>query len=399
MLEALKLLHVGGPLASNRIGSLSCSGGEASLMADLAMDTGLVFPPLEPGQRAALSEALGPKVALANPLDYHTYIWGDQPATTSCFSAMMQGDLAMGCAVLDFPREDRCDAGDWHKVVEAIADTQAATGKRMCILASLPETLPEAVADAAVARGIVPFAGMGEALAALDLGAWLGQSRAVPGPVLLPGDPVGARILTEAEAKAALAVHGVRVPGSGRALGAAEAAEVAAGIGFPVVLKGEGVAHKTEAGAVVLSLSDAVAVEAAAGQMQAASFLVEEMVTGAVAELLVGVVRDPAHGFVLTLGAGGTLTEILRDTVSMLVPSTRDDIRDALKKLRISPLLAGYRGAAAANLEAVVETVMAVQSFVEAEAARLEEIEINPLICTATAAIAADALITIGEDR
>jgi len=149
----------------------------------------------------------------------------------------------------------------------------------------------------------------------------------------------------------------------------------------------------------VLSLSDAVAVEAAAGQMQAASFLVEEMVTGAVAELLVGVVRDPAHGFVLTLGAGGTLTEILRDTVSMLVPSTRDDIRDALKKLRISPLLAGYRGAAAANLEAVVETVMAVQSFVEAEAARLEEIEINPLICTATAAIAADALITIGEDR
>lgn len=399
MLETLKLLHVGGPLVSNRIGSLSCSGGEASLMADLAVDTGLVFPPLEPGQRAALAEALGPKVALANPLDYHTYIWGDQPATTRCFSAMMQGDLAMGCAVLDFPREDRCDASDWHKVVEAIADTQAETGKRMCILASLPETLPEEVADRAVARGIVPFSGMGEALAALDLGAWLGQVREVPEPVLLPGDPVGARTLTEAQAKAALAAHGVRVPGSGRAMGASEAAEIAAGLGFPVVLKGEGVAHKTEAGAVVLNLADEGAVEAAASRMQAASFLVEEMVTGTVVELLVGVVRDPAHGFVLTLGAGGTLTEILRDTVSMLVPSTRDDIRGALKKLKISPLLAGYRGAAAANLEAVLDAVMAVQSFVEAEAARLEEIEINPLICTPSEAVAADALITIGEDR
>jgi succinyl-CoA synthetase beta subunit len=159
------------------------------------------------------------------------------------------------------------------------------------------------------------------------------------------------------------------------------------------------VAHKTEAGAVVLNLPNKAAVEAAAAGMQASSFLVEEMVTGMVAELLVGVVRDPAHGFVLTFGAGGTLTEILRDTVSMLVPSTRDDIRGALKKLKISPLLAGYRGAAAANLEAVLDAVMAVQSFVEAEAARLEEIEINPLICTPSEAVAADALITIGEDR
>ena len=166
-----------------------------------------------------------------------------------------------------------------------------------------------------------------------------------------------------------------------------------------MVLKGEGVAHKTEAGAVVLNLADAAAVEAAASRMQAASFLVEEMVTGTVAELLVGVVRDPAHGFVLTLGAGGTLTEILRDTVSMLVPSSRDDIHGALKNLKISPLLAGYRGAAPANVEAVVDAVMAVQAFVEAEAARLEEIESNPRICTATAALAADALITIGEDR
>ncbi len=398
MLETLKILHAGGPLASHRIASMSCSGGEASLMADLALQTRLEFPVLDPGQRTALAEALGPKVALANPLDYHTYIWGDADATTRCFSAMMQGDLAMSCAVLDFPRPDRCDGTDWHKVVTAAAAAQAAVGQRMALLASIAETMPEAVADAAMAQGIVPLCGMGEALAAMDLAAWLGEAREVPEPVLLPGQPVGARVLSEADAKARLAQVGVRVPRAIRAQGAHEAGEAAETVGFPVVLKGEGIAHKTEAGAVVLNLADAESVEAAARGMGAESFLVEEMVTGGLAELLVGVVRDPAHGFVLTVGAGGTLTEILRDSESMLVPSPREAVRTALDRLKIAPLLAGYRGAAAVNMEAVIDAVMAVQAFVSAEASRLVEVEINPLICTGTEAIAADALITIGEE-
>ncbi|WP_071673512.1 acetate--CoA ligase family protein [Nioella nitratireducens] len=397
MLETLKILHAGGPLASNRIASMSCSGGEASLMADLALDTGLVFPALQPEQAMALAEALGPKVALANPLDYHTYIWGDGPATASCFRAMMQGDLAMGCAVLDFPRPDRCDGTDWHKVVEAAVATQAATGKRMAVLGSIPETMPEAVADAAMAQGIVPFCGMGEALAAMDLAAWLGEAREDQGPVLMPGRPVAAQVLSEAEAKARLAAHGVRVPRAGRAASPEAAARVAQSIGFPVVLKGEGVAHKTEAGAIALNLRDAAAVGTAVRGMGAESVLVEEMVSGGLVELLVGVVRDPAHGFVLTLGAGGTLTEILKDTASLLLPASRGAVQEALSRLKIAPLLAGYRGAAAVNMAAVLDTVMAVQAFVTEEASWLEEVEINPLICTGAGAIAADALITIGE--
>jgi succinyl-CoA synthetase beta subunit len=127
--------------------------------------------------------------------------------------------------------------------------------------------------------------------------------------------------------------------------------------------------------------------------MPAASFLVEEMIAGSVAELLVGVVRDPAHGFVLTLGAGGILTELLGDTVSLLVPATEDEVAAALARLRIAPLLSGYRGKPAADLGAAVAGVMAVQAFVVEHAARIEEVEVNPLICTATRAVAADALI------
>jgi acyl-CoA synthetase (NDP forming) len=120
LLETLKLLHVHGPLKSARIASLSCSGGEASLMADLGLTHDVVFPDLTQTQSDALREALGPKVALANPLDYHTYIWGDSDAMTATFAAMMAGDLALGLVVLDFPREDRCDGAEWEKVIGSI---------------------------------------------------------------------------------------------------------------------------------------------------------------------------------------------------------------------------------------------------------------------------------------
>jgi len=111
------------------------------------------------------------------------------------------------------------------------------------------------------------------------------------------------------------------------------------------------------------------------------------------------VLRDPAHGFLLTLGAGGVLTEIIGDTVSVLIPAPREELRAALRSLRIAPVLAGYRGAPGADMEDVLDAVMAVQEFVKQEYSRLEEVEINPLICTPSGAVAADALITIGEDR
>ena len=190
-----------------------------------------------------------------------------------------------------------------------------------------------------------------------------------------------------------MAGHGLQVPESLRVTEPEAAGEAALKIGFPVVLKGEGLAHKTEAGAVKLNLRSQSEVEEAARAMPCDSFLVETMIGAAVAELLIGVVRDPAHGFVLTLGAGGVLTEILKDSASLLIPASKDEIFTALSSLKIAPLLGGYRGAAAADSDAIVAAVEAVQSFVTANADKLEEVEINPLLCTADNAIAADALI------
>jgi hypothetical protein len=127
--------------------------------------------------------------------------------------------------------------------------------------------------------------------------------------------------------------------------------------------------------------------------IQADSFLVERMIIGTVAELLIGVVRDPAHGFVLTIGAGGTLTELMQDTASLLIPASDTAVRDALLSLRIAPLLNGYRGGTQANVDAIVAAVRAVQDYAIANADMLSEIEINPLICGTNCATAADALL------
>ena len=146
-----------------------------------------------------------------------------------------------------------------------------------------------------------------------------------------------------------------------------------------------------------MNLTSAEAVADAAARMGGSDFLIEEMVSGAVAEILVGVIRDPAHGFVLTLGAGGVLTEIMADTTSLLLPATAQDIADALDRLRIAPLLAGYRGKPPAHHAALVAAILAVQDCAIAHMGGLVELEINPLIATPDRAVAVDALIRLGE--
>ena len=385
-LETLKLMHFGGPLKSGRLASISCSGGEASLAADTAHGRAVSFPPLNPRQAADLRAALGPKVALANPLDYHTYIWRDTAAMTRAFSAMTDPDIALTMLIVDYPHTD---PSDWTCATEAAISTAKGSGTRVAVVATLPELMPEETARYLAENGVMPMHGLSETIAAAEASA----SARLPAaePVLLPGGVREAETLLEAEAKAKLAGYGLRVP-AGKRSDRAGLAALAKALNAPLVLKGEGAAHKSEAGLVRLGLAPAEVPDAAAA-MPAESFLLEEMVPGAVSELLVGVTRDPAHGFCLTLGAGGTMTELLADTQTLLIPATRADVETALKRLRTWPLLAGFRGKPAADLPAVLAAVDAIQSYVVENATRVEEVEINPLLCTPTSAVAADALI------
>ena len=396
LLETLKLFHCHGRLSGARIASLSCSGGEASVMADTAAQYGLTFPPLTSEQTDTLSQHLSSLVNLANPLDYHTQIWRDKAAMTAVFAAMTGDDIDLTLVVLDFPRLDSCTADDWMIAIEAIEDAARQTGRPFGVVGSIVENLPEAIAKRLLGAGIVPLCDFGttcEAISAARIPNSQDHQPLLPAPSLATTTTT---TVTEGDAKLALAAYGMDVPKSNAGVGRADVVDRAEKIGFPVVLKGEGVAHKTEAGAVKLNLADAAQVRAAAQEMQASTFLVEEMITGTVAELLIGVVADPAHGFVLTLAAGGTLTEILEDGQSLLLPTTDADIRHALGQLRINPLLIGFRGGEPANIDVIVDAVLKLQNFVTDHADEIAEIEINPLICTKDRAIIADTLLVKG---
>jgi acyl-CoA synthetase (NDP forming) len=394
-LETLKLLHVHGKLSENRVASLSCSGGEASLVADAGLEKGIVFPSLSSGQAVQLKKTLGSHVNIANPLDYHTNIWRDFDALCAVFSTMTGPNIDITMIVLDFPDENKCDHTDWEITVDAVITAAANTGCRYAVVSSLPDTMPEVISKRLMHSGIVALSGIEEAFVAIRIAASKSVDKA---PILIPDIASGGASLSEWEAKQIVAHFGLQVPRALFAENQLEAKSKAETIGFPIVLKGHGIAHKTDCGAVALNLLNSDAVARKAHAMPTNKYLVEEMITGGVAELLIGIVHDAAHGFVLTLAAGGALTEVLQDRQSLLLPVTESEIDMALNHLKIAPVLNGYRGQPATDKKTIIESVMALQNFVIAHGDMIEEIEINPLLCTETSAIAVDVLIR-GETK
>ena len=101
---------------------MSCSGGEASIIADSAEKRKVYFPDLTTAQVAPLQAALGPLVAIANPLDYHTYSWGNREVMQATYSSMVSIGFDMNYLILDFPHPTRCDDWEWHIAVDAFEE-------------------------------------------------------------------------------------------------------------------------------------------------------------------------------------------------------------------------------------------------------------------------------------
>jgi hypothetical protein len=180
-----------------------------------------------------------------------------------------------------------------------------------------------------------------------------------------------------------------------------EGANVARLLGFPVTIKTSSVAlvHKTEAGGVVLNVRTLKDAKAATLRMAklAPEVLVERMVTGAVAELIIGLKSDPQFGAALVIGAGGIFTELLKDSVTLLLPTSEAEISRALQGLKVWKLVEGFRGKSG-DARAVVNAVLAVASFAGAHAGTIEELDVNPLLVLPKGAVAVDALIRMRKD-
>ena len=411
LLETLKLLHVHGPLAGSNIVSLSCSGGEALLMADTAADKDVRFRPFTEADIARIRPTVNPIVSISNPFDYHTFDWGKFDRLQTTFTEVLKSKFDLGLIVMDVPREDRCDSAEWKTGISAFIAAGKAAGARTGVLATLNECMPEAYAQELMAQGVVPLMGIDEALTAIELAAFIGRTEPLPpasGGRLPRGQSPGAikdHSLSEWEAKVALAGFGLVVPEGRLVANAAGARAAFAAIGGPVAVKAcsRTLLHKTEAGAVRLNLRTADEAAAALEAMAplADAFILERMVTDAVAELIVGVTRDAQLGPVLVVGTGGIFVELIADARTLLLPASAAEIEAVLRSLKAGKLLAGFRGRPKGDLAAAIAAVLAVARYAEANAASLIELDINPLLVRpeGLGAVAVDALIrSVGRE-
>ncbi len=396
-LETLKLLHTCGALEGNAISSMSCSGGEAGLIADMAEDTNINFRDISPKQTNILKDILGPIVTVANPLDYHTFIWGDEAKMAGVYTAVFEDGYDLNILIMDIPPKDRCDPSAWDSALRALKLAKQNTNANVAMLATLPENLSEELGDELIAQGIVPFHGMEEMVETVNAVINAGQiMRNDHAPSLLRVAQSDAfKVLDEANSKQELARYGLQFPQAQTASSIEEITTASEQLNFPVVLKGLGLAHKSEAGAVKLNLQNPSEVKfSAEGMTGVTGFLVEEMVQNSIAEILVGITRDATGLMMLTIGSGGVVTELLDDTTSLIIPATRQSIANAMSGLKLSKLLSGFRGKPPAKLETLLDAIEAIQNYC-LNSPELIELDINPLIALEDKAIAVDALIKL----
>ena len=401
--ETLKVFHSGGALAGRRVLIMGASGGDMAMTADLSRNLTLNFSAIPEDGAARLREILTERVTIANPLDFHTYIWFDRDALRALFTVALRCGFDAVGFVLDCPPEGKADTAAFITAIDEFIGASIGAPTRAALIASLPETMSAMVRERCLAAGVVPLQGQREALEALNLAGTIGEAWGTSGrlELLLPAGKSGPeRTLLEHEAKAVLAEYGVRIPRA-RAVSSRGVAAAAVELGFPVVVKvaSAGVQHKSDVGGVVLNVRTEAEAAAAAVALSALaeSFLVEEMVTDGVAEILVGAVVDAQFGLTLVVGAGGVLTELLQDSVSLLPPFTRQAIAAALQRLTVMKMLQGFRGTPPADIPALIDAIVAVGRYAEANLASLVELDVNPIIVrpAGSGAIAVDALIRL----
>jgi acyl-CoA synthetase (NDP forming) len=415
--ETLKVLHTGGPLPGRRVLVMGASGGDMAMTADASRDLRLEFSAIPEESVSQLREILTDKVHIANPFDFHTHVWFDRPALRSMFSVVQRAGFDAVGFMVDCPPAAKADPASYIAVVEEFIAAFPGAPTRGAVICSLPESLAAETREKCLEAGIVPLQGQRQALEALDLAAAVGEVWAsgrrveLRTPRLrnnltspLQGRIAKERTLAEHEGKAALAASGIGVPRS-KVVSPGDTAQAAEALGFPVVIKaiGAGLEHKSDVGGVVINVRTPADAKAAAERLSRLSriLLVEEMVTDGVAEILIGVTVDPQFGQILVIGAGGVLTELLRDTVSLLPPFTATAIESALKTLTVGRLLTGYRGRPPGDIAALVATALACTRYAQANVDNLLELDINPVIVrpAGLGAVAVDALIRLVEEH
>lgn len=390
-----------------RAGIITVSGGSGAWMADTLTAAGLIVPTLSEAMQAKLRQHMPSYGAPANPVDVTAQGANTGPAMMTVMEILADSDeLDMVILISSLTSETRVSLDAAR--IKAVAQR---CGKPMTVWTY---TLPSAFGRSAAAGcGLFVHTDL------RDLGTAMGKLAdyaetlqrplpdvPAPAPVALPaGLP---KVLPEHLAKQALAAW---LP-AGRermARSAAEAADAAAALGFPVALKvqSQDLPHKTEAGGVRLGLADVAAVAAAYDAMLADvarhkpgaridGVLVQKMAPKG-HELVIGMVNDPVFGPLMMVGLGGVTVELFGDVAHGPAPVDAAEARRMLLSLKSSRLLTGFRGSAGVDLAPVADLVASLSQAALALADQVAEFELNPVILHADGSglTVADALVTL----
>ena len=394
-------------------GLLTTSGGAGAISADLLAEHALPLSRYAAQTLARLEVHYAPEHAAANPLDLGASMQGGSTLVEDSIAALL-ADPETGivlCPLTTAP--DMLALAE--SVLNGLARAEAGGRRKPCLVVLQPGQVADAARRTLREHGLFYFDDLHEAVRVIDgyralAGARRRRARRESAPGAAPAGLRGA--LDEAQAKRVLAAFGVPVNHGEVAADAAAGQSAAEGLSAPFAVKlvSPDIVHKSDAGAVALGLATPPAVARAIDDIQTRlgrrqpsarieGFLVQEMVTGQL-EMFIGARRDPLFGALVTVGAGGTLVELLQDTAVRRAPVSRDEAREMLSGLRVTPLLRGFRGGAALDLEALAESVSRISWLAHEFAERFIELDVNPVLVreTGQGVTAVDARILLKED-
>ena len=220
----------------------------------------------------------------------------------------------------------------------------------------------------------------------------------------------GRQALTAPEGKLLCDVYGIKVPQEGVAGNAGEAAKLASGMGFPVVMKivSPDILHKTEAGGVIVGVKSAEDAQAAYEKIiaNAKAYKADAKITGVQVqqmlaggqEVIIGAVTDGSFGKLVAFGLGGVLVEVLKDITFRLAPVTREEALSMLDGIQAAEMLKGVRGGDPVNRDALADMIVRVSQLVN-DYPEISELDLNPVFATKDGAIAADVRIVVDYNQ
>jgi acetyltransferase len=375
-----------------RLGGVSNSGGEGALLADQADAAGLPFQPLSTRLSSRLSDTFPNYVMPQNPVDAWAIDEVEKvfPGTLQLLAGSGEFDILV--AQVDqsqFLGEP--EAANALLITRALAEAVEGTGIFPAIASVQACDPTPAVAQLALERDVAMLRGSRNAMRALS--AVAGWTPKHPPPIDLAqaidlAGLNGPGALPEYESGLVLERYGIPVGARRRARNPEEAAHAAVELGFPVVVKREGSAHKSREGGVILGLADEASVRRAATSLGGA-VLVAAQLKGNL-EVFCGMTRDPDYGPVLAVGLGGVAVEHMPGVRSSIAPITFEDARRL-----VGEATAISRQAAPAATYAIAGVLVAL-GRIAVEHPEIAAVDVNPLIVDEHGAVAVDALVIIG---